>query len=347
MVAHMFSSWLPDKLRYAPYLALVGPPSSGKTTALGILSLFYRRSLLISDVTSAGFLDVCDRVHPTILIDETRTAGHPRMLLHLLRCSNSRDFIALRKGKAQMAYGPKVLSWIELPNDAALNSRCVIIPMHKTSRTDLTSPDDPRILKFARNIRMRLLQFRFEHYRSLSIPRVPTDVRLSSRALDLYRALALPFGENQEFCSDLARLIACQRKFQPSLLSPAQASAVRVLHAFLNRFPSSDGARVKHLTAQMNLDLERCGEPSGLNERKVGDILTSLGLTNRSRQNVGYVLWLYSSDRERIHEMARNYEIYNPTDPAQNCEVCRKSEGGRAVDRPEMGTAGQEDVRLG
>jgi hypothetical protein len=324
MTAFVFSSWLPERLPVAPYLALLGPPGSGKTTAIRILSLLCRRGLPTSDITSAAFYDVCHSLRPTLLIDETITAGHPRTLLHLLRSSNSPGFVSLRKDKAQMAYGPKVLAWIQLPNDAALNSRCIIIPMHKTSRADLVSPVDIKMLQFARKMRMRLLQFRFEHYRSRSIPRVPAGVRLSSRALDLYRALALPFGENQEFCEMLARLIAEQRQFQPRLLSATQASAVRVLCILIHVDPSQAGYKLSGLTTLMKEDLASRGEPSMLNERKMGDILTSLGLTNRSRTNIGYVLWLERSDRVRIHEMVRDYEV-DGTGPNPNCDICTET----------------------
>jgi hypothetical protein len=61
----------------------------------------------------------------------------------------------------------------------------------------------------------------------------------------------------------------------------------------------------------------------------IGDILTSLGLTNRSRTNPGnYVLWLDHSYRVRIHEMARDYEVDDiPTTPMAhwNCEICIKN----------------------
>jgi hypothetical protein len=205
-----------------------------------------------------------------------------------------------------------------------LGSRCIIIPMHKTSRADLVRPDDPRMSQFARGMRMRLLQFRFEHYRSLSIPRVPADARLSSRALDLYRALALPFGENQEFCEMLALLIAEQRQFQPRLLSATQAAAVRALYVLIHVDPSSPGYKLSELTTVMKDDLASRGEPSTLSERKVGDILTSLGLTNRPRTNAGYVVWLERSDRVRIHEMARDYEV-DGTGPNLNCDICKET----------------------
>jgi hypothetical protein len=322
LTAFVLSSWFREKLPVAPYLALLGPPGSGKTTAMRILSLLCRRGLLTSDITSAAFYDVCHRLGPTLLIDETITAGHPRTLLHLLRSSNSPGFVSLRKDRAQVAFGLKVLAWIELPNDAALNSRCIIIPMHRTSRSDLISPDDARMLQFAKTLRMRLLQFRFENYRIVAVPKVPADVRLSSRALDLYRALALPFAKDQSLCELLALLISNQRQFQSRLLSVTQASAVRVLYLIIHVDPSATICSLGGLTSGMRADLASRGEPSKLNERKVGDILTSLGLTNRNRMNTGYVLNLERCDRVRIHEMARDYEV-DGTVQNQNCDICK------------------------
>lgn len=329
MIAYVFSTWFPEKLPFAPYLALVGPPGSGKTTALRILSLLCRRSLLTSDISPAAFYEVCDRMRPTILIDETRTAGDPRRLFHLLRSSSSPGFLALRKDKAEMSYGPKVLTWLELPNDAALNSRCIIIPMRRTARMDLKRPDNSKSLQSAAKVRMRLLQFRFEHYHTLSPPTIPAGLRLSARPLDLYRAFALPFGAYQEFCEVLAHLIAAQRRFQPSLLSPHQLSAVRVLYRLIHVLPNEAYFTLKKLTESIVIDLASRDEPCALSERKTGDILTSLGLTNRSRTNPGnYVLWMDHSCRVQIHAMARDYEVDDiPTTPMpySNCEICIKN----------------------
>ena len=44
MIADVLSSWFPEKLPVAPYLSLVGPPGSGKTTAMRILGLLCRRA---------------------------------------------------------------------------------------------------------------------------------------------------------------------------------------------------------------------------------------------------------------------------------------------------------------
>ena len=77
------------------------------------------------------------------------------------------------------------------------------------------------------------------------------------------------------------------------------------------------------MTAGMNLDLASRGEPSRLNERKVGDILTSLGLTNRSRTNAGYVLCLERADRVRIHKMASDYDV-DGIGRNQDCDMCKE-----------------------
>src|SRR5579863_2811374 len=325
MIAFVLSTWFPEKLTFAPYLALVGPPSSGKTTALRILALLCRRSLSTTDISSAAFYQVCHRMSPTVVIDETRTAGNTRTLLHLLKSSNVRGFVALRKDKAQLAYGPKLLSWVELPNDPQLNSRCIIVPMQRTGRTDLRSPDDPQVIQCAAKVRGRLLQFRLEHFNNLVVPESPADLQLSSRSLDLYRALAFPVGENQGFCEKLAHLVAAQRQFLPALLSPQSAAAVRVLYHLIHIYPGSPGFPLSAVTRMMNKDLADNGEPSGLNERKVGDILTSLSFTNRTRQNTGYVLWLNGSDRVQIHELPRKYEIDRiPMEPILSCNICNK-----------------------
>jgi hypothetical protein len=136
------STWFIESLPIAPYLALVGLPRSGKTTLLQVLNLVCRRPLLTADITSAAFYEVYEKLSPTLLVDETLTAGNRRELFHLLKTGTTRGSVTLRKGRSLKAFGPKVITWTELPNDAALNSRCVIIPMQETNRTDLAKPTD-------------------------------------------------------------------------------------------------------------------------------------------------------------------------------------------------------------
>ena len=318
LTAYVMSTWFPEQLQAAPYVALVGPPGSGKTTALRVLNLLCYRSLLTTDITSAAFYEISDRIRPTILLDETLTSGHSRELMHLLRATSTTGFVSLRKGKARLAFGPKAFSWLELPDDAALNSRCLIVPMHKTGRTDLKSPNHPTILASAKKVRMQLQQFRFEHFNGFPAPKIPADVKLSGRQLDLYRAVALPITQDEKLCEILACLIEQQNELQTAVLSPAQATVLHVLYSWIHEKPKAPAVGLSPLTAVVNSGLTKRGE-SIVNERKMGNILTSLSLTNRQRTNTGYILFLDPSTRERIHANARDHRT---EDPVEDCKIC-------------------------
>ena len=100
IAAFVMSSWFVESLTVAPYLALVGLPRSGKTTLLQVLNQVCRRPLLTGDITSAAFYDVYEKLSPTLLVDETLTAGNRRELFHLLKTGTTRGSVTLRKGQS-------------------------------------------------------------------------------------------------------------------------------------------------------------------------------------------------------------------------------------------------------
>ena len=139
----VISTWVVDRFLVAPYLSVVGLPQSGKTTLLRLLSLVCRRSLLVSDISAASFYWACARFMATILIDETGTAGNNRVLRHMLRSGTTHDVLAIRPNAGLHSFGAKVISWLEPPDDPALNSRCILIPMFESKSSTLVEIGDP------------------------------------------------------------------------------------------------------------------------------------------------------------------------------------------------------------
>jgi hypothetical protein len=330
LTSFVLSTWFIDRLPVAPYVALVGLPRSGKSTVLRVLSLLCRRSLVTADITSAAFYRVCDRLAPTLLIDETSTAGEKKKLFHLLRCGISRDVVALRKDQSFKAFGAKVVSWIELPDDAALNSRCIVIPLHESRRTDLKRPTDTDILAAADDLQKQLLQYRFERYKVLSSPTMPNGTRLYSRARDLFEALALPMAENVDACHRLMEALAFQQTFSREPLCPSHAAVLEYLYLKLHtdpyptsRFPVTTG----ELTAWVNEFLKSGKRSLRLSPRAVGAALTALGILNRRRTGLGWEVSLDRPEITRIHELAGFYGMEGFAEPISNesrekCEFC-------------------------
>jgi hypothetical protein len=257
----VLSTWLIEQLPVAPYLALVGLPRSGKSTALSVLRLLCRSALLTTDITAAAFYRACERLTPTLLIDETGTAGEQRTLLHLLRTGTTRDGIALRKNESFNTFGAKVVSWADLPDDAALNSRCVIIPTNETHRINLTKPFSPEIVQAADAVQKQLLQLRFEKYKTLSLPKFPGDEKLYSRTRDLCIAFALPVAEITESCEWLVKNFTSQQKSGREPLSPRQATVLQYLFDAIHERPGAYAWIIQDLTNQLNRYIRQTREP--------------------------------------------------------------------------------------
>ena len=330
IAAFVMSSWFIESLPVAPYLALVGLPRSGKTTLLEVLNQVCRRPLLTADITSAAFYEVYEKLNPTLLVDETLTAGNRRELFHLLKTGTTRGSVTLRRGHSLKAFGPKVISCTELPNDVALNSRCVIIPMQESNRTNLARPTDNKMLDIADVLRQQLLQYRFENYHSLRLPKVEGDERLHSRTRDLYQALALPLGNNSDLCEYLVTLFETQQEINREPLSPTSAAVLRYLYEWIHVNLDAGKCVQKDLTVGVNFNLEWLQENFRLNAHAVGRALTSLGLTNRKRTNAGFILWLDQGTRRRIHNLAHAYAIdqesqFQKDGFGNGCELCNKA----------------------
>jgi hypothetical protein len=328
LATFVLSTWFIDQLPVAPYVALVGLPRSGKSTALSVLSLLCRRALLTADITSAAFYNVCDRLTPTLLLDETGTVGERKVLFHLLRTGTTRGLTAFRNQRAFRTFGAKVISWIQLPTDEALNSRCITIAMQESLRVDLKKPTDPDIVAAADELQKQLLQFRLEKYKNLVLPKVRGDEHLHSRARDLYQALALPVSADTKVCEWLVERLESQQESNRELLTPILSAVLRSLFRIVHLLPAAGEHTTRDLTELVNRELQAAGESLLVSYRRVGAALTSLGFARRERTNKGWVMYFGQEARRRIHELTALYEGSGyiaslSTESGEQCDLCR------------------------
>ncbi|MFY9529758.1 MAG: hypothetical protein WAR24_12685, partial [Candidatus Acidiferrales bacterium] len=305
LASFVLSTWFVDRFSVAPYLSLVGLPQSGKTTLLRVLSLVCRRPLLVADITSASFYRACAQFVPTILIDEAGTVRNSRELRHLLRTGTTRDVMAVRKNQTFHAYGAKVISWLEPPDDTALNSRCIQIPMFETFSTNLVRPGDPEAERLAAGLQAQLLQFRFENYRKVRPGPIPGDEILRPRTRDLLWALAAAHAQDVQRSELLLKFFESGQAVPQEPLTPEQNAVLCALFSMIHVRGNISSIRTGDLTVSVNWFLKKAGESLQLLPRKVGAVLASLGFLARSRTNVGWNISVNRGDVVKLHHLAR------------------------------------------
>jgi len=136
-------------------------------------------------------------------------------------------------------------------------------------------PRDKKMLDIADVLQKQLLQYRLENYHSLRLPKVKGDERLYSRTRDLYQALALPIGNQADFCKYLVHLFEMQQEINREPLSPASAAVLRFLYDWIHLNLKEGRCAQKDLTVRVNFSLERLQETFRLNAHEVGRALIS------------------------------------------------------------------------
>ena len=343
----VLSTWFVDRFSVAPYLSVVGLPQSGKTTLLRVLSLVCRRSLLIADITSASFYHACARFMSTMLIDETGSIRSNRTLRHMLRSGTTRDVLAVRKNQIFHSYGAKVISWLEQPDDTALNSRCILIPMFESKSTALCGTDEPKMQQMAADFQAQLLRFRLENYKTVEPAPVAGDEVLRSRARDLLRTLSAGHAQDAERCQGLLKFFESGEAVPLEPLSPEHNAVLRALFSAIHLNDDFACIRVGDLTNNVNLFLERAGEKLRLLPRKVGAVLTSLACCTRERTNSGWAIYLNHQDAEKLHQLAARYGIDGFADEClsislDDCSLCRTT--GLTKKRADSAPLGRVDL---
>ena len=119
-----------------PYISITGPIGSGKTLILEILNFLCNRSLLVTDISNAGFYHQLNKLHGTLILDEAEYLAqrYQREIdMAILLHGYKRGGFVLRVGPGQRrlvkfdCYGPKVFGNIGGIYSRPLKSRCITI----------------------------------------------------------------------------------------------------------------------------------------------------------------------------------------------------------------------------
>jgi hypothetical protein len=311
--AFVLYTWVADRLPTAVYLSVIGLPQAGKSTLLELLSLVCRRALLVNDISQAAAYQVCSNFSPTLIIDEVDWHSSTTMssFRQLLRAGTSPSLRALRVRQSGCSFGPKVFGSLEASSDSALNSRCIQLVMAEKNKSRLLKPGHPTVVKVSSELRQRLLQFRFDFYKSIRPALVPGAEDLRPRSRDLLSSLAAPLVGSQPWTRFL---LAYMKENHDPVTRESLEPRFEALHAALweaiHREPPLSHVRIggqMSLSTATNDILLQGGETLTVTDKGVGRMLSSMGFRSTQRTKTGWILWLDSATRERCHQLLKTH----------------------------------------
>jgi hypothetical protein len=150
-------------------------------------------------------------------------------------------------------------------------------------------------------------------------------MRPRSRAL--YEALALSIADSPEKLQWLVGRLRAQEEINRAPLSAKQSAVLQAAFVVAHWIPREE-VLVGGVTALANDNLQAAGERFRLSAREVGDVLSSLGVTQRKRTNKGWTLIVESTVFQQLHDLLAVHNVAFPSQLSEQtyrtrCEVCR------------------------
>jgi len=199
----------------------------------------------------------------------------------------------------------------------------------------LLSPSDPRMVSFAQGLQKRLLHFRLSNYSKIAIPKIVDLDHLQPRTRDMARCLATPLGDQPDAVADICSLLRGQQALRP-ILSALQSSIISCLFDHIHQVDGErTGILLSGLKSLVNERLFESEEAGCRSEKRLGNVLTALGFTDRFRTNRGWALTLSRATRKQIHALHRTHELETRTTPTNlsKCRLCSANTGSSVPTR--------------
>src|SRR6185369_13630052 len=265
--AYVLLSWVYDAFNELPYLRFRGDYGSGKTRALLVVgSICYKPFFASGASTISPIFHTLDTFGGTLIVDESdfRMSDEKAELVKIFNNGNVRGFPVLRSSatpqhtfdpRAFSVFGPKIVAMRHSFDDPALESRFLTEDMGKRPLRQgipINLPDAQR--DEARELRNRLLWYRFTMLRSAAINTAAYDERLSPRTNQIVAPLLSVIGDanlRTSICEHMAgaeKQLRVERSGSPegqlldvvlTLVGKANAAHITVTEitdAFVERF---------------------------------------------------------------------------------------------------------------
>lgn len=345
LASFILHTWIWDRLPLAICLLVFSSPHI-TDSLVRALALLCRRGVIVAGATATGILDACSNFDATLLVCQDSLN---RAALEMLDSGSAQGQLHLQRGRMASAFGPKLIAASERRDELGRLRGGIPLPVCPSKFPRWRLLWNPEVLAQAEQLRRQLLQFRFDHADSVEIPVEAGTLRYPKRGL-VTGALVAPFAANLELCREIAGYLEPMDDDRSERL-PGDKGAVlsAVFHLTHDKKVLEEGGATVGAVAELaNELLEARGERFKILPRKVGSVLTGLGLRDRPRSSNGYTILLQKHSIAQIHRLAKLYGVaspspYDPWGPDPDCRMCWEI---GLVRKPDMRPAGNDGKAL-
>lgn len=214
-------SYIADKTFELSYFRAIGPAGSGKSRFIGTVGMICLRPILVTSPSAASLFRTIDAFAPTLIVDECNFESGSEdasALMQILNCGFQRltSISRMERGtdgrqtlRMFSAYGPKLIGSLKVSDSPAFESRCVPVPLQKTSRKDIPFRMSAKMMADFAELRAKLLLWRLRHWNrdieqlldqaEAELKGYPIEPRYVQIAIPLYAMLADDASLKDEF----------------------------------------------------------------------------------------------------------------------------------------------------
>ncbi len=306
-----------------PYLALNGPKNSGKSTVMRVLQPLAFNMITTSDPTGPSMFRLIHQTSCTVGIDEAERYHNPKdpgmqQIRQLLNSGYKQGMPAIRvtgddlKPQAFDVYSPKILAAIMGLEDI-LASRCIAIPMRRTTRKMPSFPPDFD----GALLRHQLYTLALTHFQAVyrNYFERPELHKLHNRSGELWSPLVAlaAFFEEQGGVIGLLDAISNAAEWDEQIsegksLSEREEAVLQALEVLTHSADEVVWVKGTDLRDKIRSLLGQSTDEMG-NAQWIGHILKRLQLIDQSRRKHHVGGKLYAIERREVLDMMQRYDV--------------------------------------
>jgi DNA primase len=306
-----------------PYLALNGPKNSGKSTVMRVLQPLAFNMITTSDPTGPSMFRLIHQTSCTVGIDEAERYHNPKdpgmqQIRQLLNSGYKQGMPAIRvtgddlKPQAFDVYSPKILAAIMGLEDI-LASRCIAIPMRRTTRKMPSFPPDFD----GAPLRHQLYTLALTHFQAVYRNYFERSElhKLHNRSGELWSPLVAlaAFFEEQGGVVGLLDAISDAAEWDEQIsegksLSEREEAVLQALELLTRSADEVVWVKGTDLREKIRSLLGQSTDEMG-NAQWIGHILKRLQLIDQSRRKHHVGGKLYAIERREVLDMMQRYDV--------------------------------------